>query len=181
MVSRQFLAKVTIGASILVGGSPLALADTASGSINVKVSVAKECSVAATSDVDFGAPTVAVGASSTEKQGGTISVKCRKQAGSVTVQLQKGAGGVSGGTMTDNSVTPPNTLAYSLYKPVTTTWDTNSTGACAYTTAWDASGLNLGAITNTGTMTVGVCAETTIDDTTAAGVYSDTLNVVLTY
>ena len=176
MISRQSMAGMVAAGALVALVSPQAFADAAA-TIDVKLKVEKSCSVAATTNVDFGTQTVAAGATTTLEQGGTISLRCRKQADTVTVTLQKGSTNAAGGTMTSGD----NSQAYTLYKPVTTTWNTASTGACQYTTAWDAAGLNLGTIGNSGTMLVGVCAKTTIDDSTAAGDYSDTLNVVLTY
>lgn len=177
MISRQSLARMIAVGVVAAAFAPLGFA-AEPATIDVKVSVAKACSVAATVDVDFGSHDGSFGSATALEKGGTISVKCRKQADSVTVRLQKSGGNVAGGTMTSGS---GDTLAYTLYKPVTTSWDTSSAGTCAYTTAWDSAGLDLGTISNSGTMLVGVCAKTTIDDSTPSGDYSDTLTVLLDY
>jgi len=174
MISRKMAARVLAAGACLAVFSPQVFAQS---TIDVKLKVPKSCTVAATTNVDFGEPAIAPLTSTAVEAAGSISLTCRKQADTVTVILQKNGSDVAGGTMTSGS----NTQAYTLHKPVGTAWSDASLGTCQYTTAWDAAGLNLGDIGTSGTKSIGVCAKTTIDSTTAAGEYSDTLNVVLTF
>jgi len=176
IISRQVVARALAAGAFLAVVSPQVFAQAST--IDVKLSVPKSCTVASTTDVDFGTQDIAPATSTTVEAAGAISLTCRKQADTVTVTLQKSGNGVAGGTMTSLE---SNTQAYTLYKPVGTTWASADLGTCQYTTAWDTAGLNLGSIGTSGTKSIGVCAKTTINSSTAAGEYTDTLDVVLTF
>jgi len=174
MISRRMMARVLAAGAVLAVVSPQVFAQS---TVDVTLKVPKSCTVTATTNVDFGEAATAPEATETLQKAGAISLKCRKQADTVTVALQKSGAGVTGGTMLSGS----DEQAYTLYKPVGTTWASADLATCQYTTAWDAGGLNLGTIGSSDTKTIGVCAKTTIGPATAAGDYTDTLNVVLTY
>lgn len=184
MFTRKLSTKVFAAGAFVAVMSPAAFAQT-SGNMTVSLTVPKSCSMAVAQNVSFGsqsvtASTLLSAGGTTGGQRGLITVTCRAQADTATLTLASAStSSSSGGTMSNGS----SSVGYSLFLPAATGWTDTDLANCNYggtLTAWPSQGLDL-TVTNSAAKSIAVCAQATIDGSTQAGSYSDTVAVNLTY
>ncbi|MER8751147.1 spore coat U domain-containing protein [Mesorhizobium sp. M1050] len=163
---KRFLAS-SIAALAAVAPPGPAFAATATGNMTVRITIQAECKVQTASDLDFGTRGVI---DANVDQTSTVGVQCTS---GQTYNVGMSAGGGAGATVAVRKMTGPAaaTLNYTLYR------DT------ARTQIW---GVTIGADTVTGTGTGSVQNLTVYgrvppQTTPAAGVYTDTVAITVTY
>ncbi len=162
---------------VLFSGIPVALicilaservhAATATGNLTVQIEIQAECEVTTTATVNFGAEGVL---NSDVDAAGSISVQCTS---GVSYDVGLGAGQGAGATTSDRKMTGPAsaTIDYGLFSDSarTTNWgDTISTDTV--------SGTGDGSV-----QVIDVYGRVPAQTTPAAGTYSDTVLVTVTY
>jgi spore coat protein U-like protein len=157
---------VFVGAAMIITGAP-AMAAVATGNMTVRITIQAECKVQSASDLDFGTKGVLDVATD---QTSTIGVQCTTGQ-TYNVGLSAGAG--AGATTAIRQMTGPGaaTINYSLYR------DT------ARTLLW---GVTIGTDTTAGTgngnvQNLTVYGRVPAQTTPAAGIYTDTVAITVTY
>lgn len=155
-----------VGAAMIMTEAP-AMAAVATGNMTVRITIQAECKIQTASDLDFGTKGVLDAATD---QTSTIGVQCTTGQ-TYNVGLSAGAG--SGATTAVRKMTGPGaaTINYSLYR------DT------ARTLLW---GVTIGTDTLAGTgngdvQNLTVYGRVPSQVTPAAGVYTDTVAITVTY
>lgn len=153
------------GASLLPALS--AIAATATGSMNVRITITDECKVQTASDLDFGSHGVI---DANVDQTSTINVQCTTGK-SYNVGLSAGAG--SGATVAVRKMTGPlaATIDYTIYRESTRTqlWGT--------TIPTD----TVGGTGNGAIQPLTVYGRVPPQTTPPAGLYTDTVSITITY
>jgi spore coat protein U-like protein len=157
---------VLVGAAMIITGAP-AMAATATGNMTVRITIQAECKIQTASDLDFGTKGVLDAATD---QASAIGVQCTTGQ-TYNVGLSAGAG--SGATTAVRKMTGPATatINYSLYRDP------------ARTLPW---GVTIGTDTLAGTgngdvQSLSVYGRVPSQITPAAGVYTDTVAITVTY
>lgn len=143
------------------------LAQTATDSFDVRISIVAECEIASAGDLDFGSTGVLSGATQASSE---ISVTCTT---STPYQIGLNAGSGSGATVTNRLMTGPGgaTIAYGLFRDAggSLNWG-NTLGA------------DVVASTGTGAaQDFTVYGQVLAQTTPAPGTYTDTITVTVTY
>ncbi|MBS0583177.1 MAG: spore coat protein U domain-containing protein [Proteobacteria bacterium] len=151
-----------------------ALAATATGQFNVKLTVTSTCSVVSTTDLDFGSQ--ASTATNVTANNGSVTVACSKNTPYTIGLLPSAAnGGTTNGTGFMKSATTSETVAYSLFQDAASTVWGNTTG-----TGGNVKSGNRGSAA-TANQTYTVYGKIASMDVTPATDYKDVVAVTVTY
>ncbi|MGV1835912.1 Csu type fimbrial protein [Rhizobium rhizogenes] len=155
-----------VGAAIFITESPV-IAATASGNMTVRIVIQAECKVQSASDLDFGTKGVL---DATNDQASSIGVQCTTGQ-TYNVGLSAGAG--ASATTAVRQMTGPGaaTVNYSIYRD------------SGHTLLW---GVTVGTDTVAGTgngnvQNIPVYGRVPAQTTPAAGTYTDTVAITVTY
>lgn len=168
MCSARRITNRTLGTACLVAcllSSEGAVAGTATGSFAVQLTITASCVISSTATLNFGSQGVL---SSDVNQSTSLGVQCTSLT-PYAIALSAGAG--SGATTTTRKMTSSgNTIDYSLYQ------DSN------HTTVWGTTGGELVSGTGSGsTQSYTIYGQIPAQSTPAAGSYSDTIGVTVSY
>ncbi|MER9295295.1 spore coat U domain-containing protein [Mesorhizobium sp. M0621] len=165
MLKRSLASSIAALAAIMLSGP--AFAATATGNMTVRITIQAECKVQTASDLDFGTKGVI---DANVDLTSTIGVQCTS---GQTYNVGLSAGGGAGATVTARKMTGPAaaTISYALYRDA------------ARTQNW---GITVGTDTVTGTgngsvQNLTVYGRVPPQATPAAGVYTDTVAITVTY
>ncbi|NLR98008.1 spore coat U domain-containing protein [Rhizobium sp. P38BS-XIX] len=163
---RVLRGAIFFGAAMIIA-TPPSMAAVATGNMTVRITIQAQCLVQSASDLDFGTTGIIT---ANIDQTSTIGVQCT--AGQTyNVGLSAGAG--TGATTTTRLMTGPAaaTVSYGLYR------DTNRTQTWGVTIGTDTlAGTGNGTVQN-----ITVYGRVPPQSTPAAGVYTDTVAITVTY
>ncbi|AYG68857.1 MULTISPECIES: spore coat U domain-containing protein [unclassified Rhizobium] len=164
---QRMLRGAVLAAITMIAAAPSTMAATATANMTVRITIQAQCLIQSANDLDFG--TNGVIAANID-QATTIGVQCTSGQ-SYNIGLSAGAG--SGATTAVRVMTGPSsaTINYGIYRDA------------ARTQTW---GITIGTDTVTGTgngavQNVNVYGRVPPQTTPAAGVYTDTVAVTVTY
>jgi len=153
-------------AALCAAATPAAMAATATGTLNVSITIAATCTVISASSIDFGTVT-AIG--SNLDQNSSLTVNCSN---ATPYNVGLSAGGGSGATVATRKMSNAgNEVSYSLYRDA------------ARTQIWgETIGTNTVAGTGTGSnQVITIYGRAPVQPTPPAGSYSDSVTVTITY
>lgn len=144
-----------------------AISATATGSMTVRITIQSQCLVQSASILDFGTNGVLAAA---VNQTSTITVQCTN---STPYNVGLGAGAGSGATVTNRLMTGPGaaTIGYALYRDAARTLNWGGTVGTD----------TLAGTGNGSAQPLTVYGQVPAQSTPAAGVYTDTVAITVTY
>lgn len=164
---QRMLHGAVLAAITMIAAAPSTMAATATANMTVRITIQAQCLIQSANDLDFG--TNGVIAANID-QATTIGVQCTS---GQTYNIGLSAGAGSGATTAVRVMTGPSnaTINYGIYRDV------------ARTQTW---GITIGTDTVTGTgngavQNINVYGRVPPQTTPAAGVYTDTVAVTVTY
>ena len=171
-------------AAVLLPTCAIAVAATATTTIDVSATVSQGCSIKTTSALAFGAyDPVGVNATAARDATGQISVACSKGATSLTIAMNNGTHAGAGTQRLMQGPTAADTLKYDLFQPPSNV----PSVACAATgtTPWNSTApagvLTLSSPTSKDARLYNVCGTIPFGQDATTGAYSDTVTATLNF